>query len=194
MVSHAERSAATVLAIVQTARKEFTEKGFADTNMDEVAQASGVAKGAIYHHFRSKEALFRHVLESVQEELAALHVAKVPDSATPLDQIMAAVLQYLIESSHPLRRRILLIDGPAVIGWQAWREIDYRFFGAGARAGMEMLLAKNATAARVTAATHLLMGAVTEAALVCATHPDPKRQAREICHGLRMMLSGLAPI
>jgi AcrR family transcriptional regulator len=159
--------------------------------MDEVAQASGVAKGAIYHHFRSKEALFRHVLETVQQELAALHAAKLPASAAPLDHIMAAVLQYLIESSHPLRRRILLIDGPAVIGWQAWREIDYRFFGAGARAGVEMLLAKNATPTRVTAVTHLLMGAVTEAALVCATHEDPKRQARDICHALRMMLSGL---
>jgi AcrR family transcriptional regulator len=151
-----------------------------------------VAKGAVYHHFDSKEEIFTRVLEDVQAEIAALPVPAatraLPD---PLDMIAAGTLRYLLAATEPSRKRILLIDGPAVIGWRKWREIDDRFFGAGAKAAMTHVLGPGATPREIDAVTHLVMGAVMEACLVCATAPEPKKAARELSAGFRKMLGGL---
>src|SRR6185369_1154315 len=92
---------------------------------------------------------------------------------------------------EPHTRRILLIDGPTVVGWQKWREIDARIFGAGAKAAIAHALGAGAKAARVDAIAHLLMGSVTEAALVCASSPRPNVQARAFAAELRAMLEGV---
>ena len=87
---------------------------------------------------------------------------------------------------------MLLIDGPAVIGWRKWREIDDRVFGAGARQGRKWLLGPEASDQEVDAMTHLMMGAVMEAALVCATADDPRQAAHDLSSALGRMLGGLA--
>ncbi len=106
----------------------------------------------------------------------------------PLDQVSAAILHYLLAANAPGVRQILLIDGPAVIGWEKWREIDDRYFAAGTRAVVSRILEGSATQARTDAVTHLLMGAVMEACLVCARAEDPRKSARELSAALRMML------
>lgn len=192
MVRQSERREATIAAILKAARKLFSARGFDATSMDEIAAGAGVAKGAVYHHFESKEEIFTQVLEGVQAELASRPtppaILKMTDT---LDQIVALVLRYLIDANGPDFRRILLIDGPVVIGWQKWREIDDRYFGAGARAAVETVLGPSATLARVEALTHLLMGAIMEACLVCAKSQEPKKSARELSSALRLMLEGL---
>lgn len=195
MVSQADRRASTVAAIIAAARKLFTANGFEATTMDDVVAKAGVAKGAIYHHFSSKEELFTRVLESVQEEIAAGHKPQAETKVhDPKDMIAAGVQRYLLDATDPTRKRILLIDGPAIIGWRKWREIDDRYFGAGARAAMARVMGENAPARQIDAATHLLMGAVMEASLVCATAADPKKSARELSASLREMLEGLRSV
>jgi AcrR family transcriptional regulator len=193
MASQAERRATTVAMIVSQARRLFTERGFEATSIDDIAEAAGIAKGAVYHHFASKEAVFERVLEDVQAQIAA---APAPPEALarrdPGEQIAAGMLRYLLAASEPEVRRVLLIDGPAVIGWRRWREIDDRFFGAGARLAMKWLLGPEASEPEIDAMTHLMMGAVMEAALVCATADDPKQAARELSTALGRMLGGLA--
>jgi AcrR family transcriptional regulator len=193
MASQADRRAATVGAILLEARRLFTQHGFEATSIDDIAEAAGVAKGAVYHHFASKEAVFQRVLEDVQAAIASAPVP--PQALAPRDaveQIAAATLRYLLAASEPEFRRVLLIDGPAVVGWRRWREIDDRFFGAGARLAMQWLLGPEASDPEVDAMTHLMMGAVMEAALVCATADDPQRSARELSSALGRMLGGLA--
>jgi AcrR family transcriptional regulator len=192
MIRQIDRSAATIADILAAARKLFAGDGFDATSIDGIAAKAGVAKGAVYHHFASKEEIFTRVLEDVQAEIAAMP----PPAATramkdPLDQIAAETLRYLLAATESSRKRILLIDGPAVIGWKKWREIDDRFFGAGAKMAMTHVLGANAPQREIDAATHLMMGAVMEACLVCATAPDPKKSARELSAGLRRMLEGL---
>ena len=94
-------------------------------------------------------------------------------------------------ANAPGIRQILFTDGPAIIGWQKWREIDDRYFGASAKQAIAYLLGEQAGKARIEAATHLLMGAVMEAALVCSKAEEPRKAARELCAALRMMLAGL---
>jgi len=192
MIRQIDRSAATIADILAAARKLFATTGFEATSIDGIAAKAGVAKGAVYHHFDSKEEIFTRILEDVQAEISALPVpAATRAMADPLDMIAAETLRYLLAATEPSRKRILLIDGPAVIGWRKWREIDDRFFGAGAKAAMTRVLGAGAPPREIDAVTHLVMGAVMEACLVCATAPEPKKAARELSSGLRKMLEGL---
>jgi AcrR family transcriptional regulator len=192
VVRQAERSEATIRAIVAAARRLFAAHGFDATSVDDIAARAGVAKGSLYHHFPSKEALFERVLDGVQAELAA---TPPPPSARrltdPRDLIADAVLRYLLAASEPAVRRILLVDGPAVIGWRKWREIDDRYFGAGTRAAVAAVLGAGAKPGEIEALAHLVLGAVMEAALVCAAADDPRSAARAMAAGLRRMLEGL---
>ena len=191
MVSQAGRSQATVAAICTAARTLFASKGFAQTSIDDIAAKAGVAKGAVYHHFASKEEIFARVLEGVQEQLAERQLAMAPRGNEPADRFAAGVLRYLLAACAPDIRQILLLDGPAVLGWLKWREIDMRYFGAMTRLAVEHLL-PNASPRERDAVAHLVLGAVTEAALVCATAADPKKAAREMATQLRKLLRGLA--
>jgi len=194
MSSQAERRAATVAAILASARALFGVRGFEATSIDDIAEGASVAKGAVYHHFESKEAIFTQVLEAVQAEIQRTPIP--PGSSAPVDladQIAAGVEHYLLTASAPGVRRILLIDGPAVIGWRRWREIDDRYFGAGARMANAALLGPDASPVEIDALTHLLMGAVMEAALVCATADDVAETARNLAAALRKLLKGLRP-
>ena len=192
MIRQLDRSAATITDILSAARKLFARESFDATSIDGIAAKAGVAQGAIYHHFDSKEEIFTRVLEDVQAEIAALPVPAATRAMTdPLDRIAAETLRYLLAATEPSRKRILLIDGPAVIGWKKWRDIDDRFFGAGAKMAMTHVLGAGASPREIDAVTHLLMGAVMEACLVCATAPDAKKAARELSAGLRKMLQGL---
>ncbi len=190
--SQAERSGATIEAIERAARKLFSARGFDATSIDDVASRAGVAKGAVYHHFASKQEIFARVLDQIQSELAALPPPPAIRRLTnPLDLIADAVLRYLLAASELDVRRILLIDGPAVVGWQKWREIDAKYFGAGTRVAIAHVLGKKAGDREVDALAHLVLGAVMEAALVCASAEDPKQSAHEATAGLRRLLEGL---
>jgi AcrR family transcriptional regulator len=191
MIRQVERSSATIGSIHAAARRLFAAQGFENTSIDQIAAQAGIAKGAIYHHFASKQEIFTQVLEGLQAEIAA---APIPPAAKQiadaLDRIAAGVLRYLDAAMQPGTKRILLIDGPVVIGWGKWREIDDRYFGASTKSALSSALAKRASARELDAIAHLVMGAVMEAALVCATADDPVKCARDHVAALRRMLEG----
>lgn len=192
MVRQSDRRNATIAAILAAAHKLFGSRGFEATSIDDIGTTAGVAKGAVYHHFQSKEEIFVAVLEQVQAAIAALPPpASMRKLTDPLDLMAAGVLHYLNAATEPGTKQILLVDGPAMIGWKRWREIDDRFFGAGARRAVAHVLGTTAKPTQIDAATHLLMGMVMEAALVCATANDAKRAARDLTAALRKILEGL---
>jgi AcrR family transcriptional regulator len=194
MSSQAERRAATGAAILASARTLFASRGFDAASIDDIAEGARVAKGAVYHHFESKEAIFTTVLDGVQREIQQAQVpAGLRIEGDLADRMAAGVQHYLLTASAPAHRRILLIDGPAVIGWRRWREIDDQYFGAGARQAVAALLGESASPAEIDALTHLIMGAVMEAAMVCATAADVETAARDLTGALRRALKGLQP-
>ena len=192
MPSQAERRSATIAAILTAARALFAERGFEATSIDDIALAAGVTKGAVYHHFASKEAIFVEVLDAVHRDIAnAPPPTDLLTITSPIDFLAAGVLAYLAAICEPAARRILLIDGPVVIGWARWREIDDAYFGAGARLLLRRVLGPGASEREVDAATHLTMGAVMEAALACATAQNPAEKARDLSQALKRMVRGL---
>jgi len=191
MVSQSERRQATIAAILAAARRRFAQKGFAETTIDDIAEAGGVAKGAVYHHFSSKEEILERVMDQLTEEIAAAVPIAAQGGKDPLDAMTRGTQKYLSLIAEPAARRILLIDGPAVLGWDKWREIDQRHFSRLMRVPMAALLQGKKTPREIDAICHLLTGAVTEAALVTATAKDPQRTAREMAQSFRALLSGV---
>src|SRR5216683_5459245 len=137
MTSQDQRRAATVAAILKAAGHLFTAHGFAATSIDDIAGRAGVAKGAVYHHFESKDQIFQRVFEQMTGALAAEVAATAATGKSILDRFERGTLKYLTSIAGNKFRQVLLIDGPAVLGWEKWREIDMRYFGGVMKAPMQ---------------------------------------------------------
>jgi AcrR family transcriptional regulator len=111
-----EHVEATRRAVLTAARSSFGAKGYAQTSVEEIAAAARVTKGAVYHHFASKEALFRAVHAEVEAEAQARAVAARDPERSAIDQVVAMVSGYLDAALDGEIRRITLIDGPALLG------------------------------------------------------------------------------
>src|ERR1700749_1312357 len=112
---HAE---ATRRAVLDAARSLFGRQGYAQTSVDEIADAARVTKGAVYHHFAGKEALFRAVYAEVEADAQARALGAANVELPPVDQIVAMMNGYLDAALDLEIRRITLIDGPAVVGFE----------------------------------------------------------------------------
>lgn len=188
-----ERSAATIDAIVGAARKLFMTRGFEAVSIDDIAAAAGIAKGGVYHHFASKQSIFELVLDAVQAELSRqldTRLAANTGKRTP-ETISTNILEYLKAASEPGLRRLILIDGPVVLGLQRWREIDDRHFFAAIHSGLVAIMGPKASRRQVEAAARLVAGAVMEAALATGASENPVASARIYCAMLKSMLEGL---
>jgi AcrR family transcriptional regulator len=183
---------ATRTALIAAARKLFVINGYFATGTEEiVAEAHVGTRGALYHHFTDKQDLFRAVFDQVQSDLAAATVINERDD--PLDLLTGALQQFLDASAeNPDVQQVLLIDGPAVLGWEQWRDLEAQY-GLGAITAMldnavaHGVIAKQPT----TPLAHMLLAAIDEAALYIA-NADDRRQARNQARkALNQILNGL---
>lgn len=187
----AERSAVTKEALLAAARERFTERGYADVGVAELAQRAGVTTGAVYHHFGSKRGLFRALLEAVHEEVAE-SIAAAADGLSPWDQLVAGCEAFLRASTAPDVQRIMLVDGPAVLGWSAWRELDARTSMRQLEDVLALLVREGELADQpLEPLVHLLSGAMNEAALWLARSADRERALAETTAALNRMLEAL---
>jgi AcrR family transcriptional regulator len=192
---HAERSEATRAALVAAARPLFAERGFAGVGTEEIVRAAGVTRGALYHQFRDKEDLFAAVFELLESELAQRTAAAAGASGTtdPLAELRVGAEAWLDACTEPEIQRIVLLDGPAVLGWERWREIGTRY----GRGLVEAVLQAAVDAGRLSPQpirplAHVLMGAVDEAALYVATAEDPAAARVEVGAVLDGLITSLA--
>ncbi|HET6970894.1 MAG TPA: TetR/AcrR family transcriptional regulator [Phenylobacterium sp.] len=189
MARQAERREITRTAILAAAGELFAAEGFAAVSVDRIAAAAGVAKGAVYHHFAAKEALFAEVLEAVCAEVAAEVTAAARAAPDVLAMLTEGSRAYFTATSRPPVRRILLEDGPMVLGRTRWREVDARHFGADlplilARAVDDGLIPPQPVAPMAS----LLLGAMTEAAMASA---QGEAEAGEYVTALQRLVDGL---
>jgi len=192
MARQAERSAGTRAAIIAAAADLFGRGGFAETTMNQVAEAAGVAKGAIYHHFATKEALFEVVLEQVSAELAAALGRGAFQQPDALAAISFGMSGYFAACAEGPIGQIVLRDGPAVLGWERWREIDEAHFGALAPAALGAAMESGLIRSQpVEPLARLILGAATEAASACHAAADPAATAADYAAALTALLEGL---
>ena len=191
-MSRAERSESTRAALVDAARQLFVAKGYFATGTEEIVAEAGVGtRGALYHHFADKQALFRAVFDQVEMDLAAATVVDERDD--PLEVLTAALQQFLDASAENADvQQVLLIDGPAVLGWDEWRGLEAEYGLGAITAMLDAAVAQGVVAKQPTASlAHMLLAAVDEAALYIANADDRRRARNESRRALANLLRGL---
>jgi AcrR family transcriptional regulator len=195
--SQTERSEATRTKLLRAGRELFAKQGFASVGTEEIVRRAKVTRGALYHHFSDKRALFRAVHEALEAELAeqigAELAAAASDAQDPLEALAVGVRAFLDACVDPAIARIALIDAPSVLGWAEWREIDERYGLGLVIAALELgIEAGRIRPQPVRPLAHLLLAAMGEAGMVVANAPDPAAARAEVEPALLALLEGLS--
>lgn len=190
--SRRQRGEKTRSALIDAARGLFVAKGYFATGTEEIVTVAQVGtRGALYHHFADKQDLFLAVFNQVQAELAASTRLNPHDDA--LDTLISALQQFLDASANnPDVQQIVLIDGPAVLGWEHWRTLEGQYGLGAITAMLDAAVAQGVIARQATEPlAHMLLSAVDEAALYVANSTNRQLARRQARMSLKALLGGL---
>ncbi len=169
-----KRSRLTTSRLLTEAQRLFAEHGFSEVSAEQIVEAAGVTRGALYHHFEGKKGLFRAVLNLVQAEVEQRVNAAIKRAQDPMDMLIAGNNAFLEACLDPGRQRILLIDGPAVLGWKEWRAVDEEHVQGKYRTFLAQLMKDGVLKPfPVDALAHIISGAANEAAFWAARANAP---------------------
>lgn len=165
--SNRDRTEKTRAALMREARTLFVAKGYADTSTPEIVAAAGITRGALYHHFADKQALFQAIVSDEAQAVANDIERTAPANLPPLDALLAGSAAYLDAMRVPGRTRLLLIEGPSVLGLPEMKVLDEEHAARTLRDGLEAALMANGSASSLPldALTDLLSAAFDRAAL-----------------------------
>lgn len=177
-----QRREGTRRALLAAARACFAESGYRGAAAEEIVRRAGMSRGAMYHHFEDKLGLFRAVVEEIESGIDARVEAA--------EGMMDGCYAFLDACLEPDVKRILLVDGPAALGWEEWHRIEADH----ALAQIEEGLRSAGVESRETRPlAHLIHGSLIEAAMFIANAEDPQEARREIGASLQRLLCGLVP-
>ncbi|TVX99890.1 TetR/AcrR family transcriptional regulator [Cohnella terricola] len=185
-------TAETIRKLIDVARIHFTDYGYADTALESIVHEANLTRGAVYHHFRSKKELFRIVLEDVQREVAERVEQEASASEDLWQQLYLGCRAFIMAAVEERNRRIMLIDGPAILGWEVWREMDKNH-------SMRLLREQLGTMqdhgyfrmVPLDAMTHFVSGGLNETALWLANESLQPNVLDETMKVLAVFLEGL---
>ena len=188
----AAQSEATRAKLVRAGRRLFGKRGFADVGTEEIVRAAGVTRGALYHQFADKRELFAAVFEDTEAELIAEAARGAAATDDPVEALRGGFTAWLEACSRPAVQRIVLVDAPAVLGWEEWRAIGERH-GLGVtmaalRAGMD---AGALAPQPLRPLAHVMVGALDEAALYVARAEDTDTARDEMTQVLDRLVDSL---
>jgi AcrR family transcriptional regulator len=169
-----ERGQATRAHLIETATRLFAADGYDGTSIEAVLADSGVSRGSLYHHFAGKDALFLAVMEEVGTRTAQPVLDEMLAAPDPVAALRVGCLGWIRLAGDPVVQQIMLIDAPAVLGWQRWRELDE----ASTLGVIRGALAYAAETGRIEPGhvdvfAHILLAAANEVALMIARADDP---------------------
>jgi AcrR family transcriptional regulator len=179
MSKRAEQGRATREHLLEVATRLFAEQGYEDTSIEDVLTAAGVSRGALYHHFPGKEALFEACYTQIEDRMSAGLLAIVVAAPSATAALSEAALAWIDQAANPVVQRIVLIDAPSVLGWERWR-----IQGGQAVGQIKSLLQLVAdeghlTPGLVSPFAHMILAALDETALVIAQADDPQSALAE---------------
>jgi AcrR family transcriptional regulator len=189
--TQAQRREATTSALVEAARNLFAQHGYAATSLDAVATKARVTKGAVYHHFESKQQLFEAVFAREVERLTTMLPVVYAGKKDPWEAVEACCRAFLEECLEPGLQRIMLLDSFAAIGWEAVRRKEAPMLEM-----MEIAIARAVEAGRIAPRpaaplAHFLYGAICETAMVVARAENQKAAYRKAVTELGHVMGGL---
>ena len=192
---HDLRSEATRQLLVTAARALFGARGYAGVGTQEIVRAAGVTRGALYHQFRDKADLFAAVAEEVEAEIAERIAAGAAGAADdPVGALRAGAQLFLDACAEPEVERIILLDAPAVLGWEAWRDLAGRYGLGLVQLALQSAMDAGAIVPQpVVPLAHVLVGALDECALYVARAEDPPTARQECAAIFDRILRSITP-
>jgi AcrR family transcriptional regulator len=189
------RGAATREHLIEVATTLFAERGYEDTSIETVLQEASVSRGSLYHHFKNKEALFEAVLEAIENDIGLRVMEAAAGATDPKEMLRLGSLAWVQLAGDPVVQRVLLVDAPAVLGWERWRALEERH----ALGLIKVALAAIADQGElepelVDAFSHVVLAAINEIALLIARSDQPVREAEQGAAAIEEMLSRLLGI
>ena len=191
MATQAERRSATRSAILRAATECFAARGYVETTVTEILEAAGVSRGAMYHHYKSKEDVLAAVFLKASSEAIQAAIASVPGNLSPKDALIAGVIAWLDEATTPAVAQILLVEGPAGLGWARSRTLEEQTSLGLMRASITAAVDSGELyVSSVDAAARLVNALAAEAAV--SLHAEPSSEVREqMAHTITAMINGL---
>ena len=188
-----EHSEATRAALVLSAREVFERMPYAKASVDDIVRGARVTKGALYHHFSSKQDIFRTVVAELEQEVAARVVAKTKGEPDPWRRTLAALSAFLeLCLDHPAYRRIVLLEAPAALGWEQWRALEEEYaLGLISMLVADLVESKCFRAHDREIMARMIFGLTIEAALTIATSKNKTRAHGEVKKILTSMIGAL---
>jgi AcrR family transcriptional regulator len=170
-----ERGRATRERLIEAGREQFGAHGYDGASLDAILAQAGAKRGALYHHFESKQELFDAVLD---REVAAIaqRIAKEAGAASdPVESLRIGCRAWLRMALDPALQRIVLLDPPSVVGWTRWRELDEVHTLGGLRRNLELIAEQGRLAdGDIDLLAHMLLASLSEAALLIARADKPR--------------------
>ncbi len=175
---HAE---STREALVASAVALFTERGYGRTSLDEITRRARVTKGALYHHFSGKQAVFEAAFDAVETRVKDRLEALLRRPGPPWERALTSLREFIASCLDPAYQRIALHEGPVVMGWQRWREAeDHYSLGLIRQSMRDLIDAGELIDMPVEMTSRLLLGTLCSAATEIANADDPEKVAIEL--------------
>jgi AcrR family transcriptional regulator len=176
----AAQGRATRGQLIEVATRLFADNGYEGTSIDAVLAAAGVSRGALYHHFTGKEALFEAVVSAVTDQVTAELTEAISECTDPVDALRTAAVAWIGLAGDPVIQRIVLVDAPSVLGWDRWRAMDDGQTLGTMRAMLQAVSDSGRLPSElVEPFSHMILAALDEFALVVARAPDPRAAVAE---------------
>jgi AcrR family transcriptional regulator len=175
-----EQGQATRDHLVTVAARLFAAQGYDGTSIEAILEEAQVSRGSLYHHFGTKQALFEAVLDSVETRVTREMMGAVRDATDAVDALRRGCLAWVSLAGDPVVQRIVLIDAPAVLSWQRWREIEEQY-GLGLLKGGMLLAAREGRLQPelVDVFAHMVLATMNELALVIVESADQDEAQRQ---------------
>jgi len=185
-------SASTKRALIDVAAALFTEDGYAGTSLDEIVAGARVTKGALYHHFSGKQALFEAVFEKVEAESTRAIRKAVRDNRDPWEKAMSGLRAFLDIVQEPGYRRVVIQEGPAILGYERFREQEERStYGIVQEIVSSVLESYDLEPSMVETFSRIFFGAMSAAGAAVSSAEDTERASAEVEAAIAFILAGL---
>jgi len=185
-------SASTKRALVEVATELFTQQGYAGTSLDAIVAGAKVTKGALYHHFSGKQALFEAVFEKVEADASKSIGKAIRTTRDPWEKAVLGLRQFLEIVQQPAYSRVVIQEGPVVLGYERYREQEERStFGIVQEIVSSVLRSYDLEPSMVETFSRVFFGAMSAAGAAVSSAEDTKRASAEVEAAIAFILSGL---
>jgi AcrR family transcriptional regulator len=192
MNKRVERGLITRRRIIAVAKSLLAKNGYEGVSIEDILEHCKISRGAFYHHFETKEALFQAVLEMVEEEVAQVLAKASSGFEDPVEALKAGCDAWFALAREPAVRQIVLTDALTVVGWEKWREIDARHGFGRLKAALKLIAAQGRIPEEsIEIFAHILLATVIELGFLIARAKDREATTKTARAAYGQLLDGL---